>query len=80
MGRYRSASYLGSEIRCTCARCGKPLRYGDASGESQIYSPAKGYELCERCWLEEDVEIEAAGTNQMPDKVAEYERNTAGSD
>lgn len=55
-----------------CSRCGRPLRNVKCTGESQLYSPNKAYELCEPCWLKEDSEIEEAGTNNLPDILATY--------
>lgn len=65
-----------SDIRCNCARCCKSMRYGDASGESQVFSPTRAFELCEPCWLKEDAEIEANGSNKIPELLAMYIANS----
>jgi recombinational DNA repair protein (RecF pathway) len=62
-------------LQCRCARCGKWIKHGETTGESQLFSPTKAYTLCEPCWLEEEVEIEAEGTNAMPAVIASYEDN-----
>lgn len=55
-----------------CARCGKYIRDGETTGESGLYSPKRAFTLCEKCWLEEDAEIEKNGSNDMPSVVASY--------
>lgn len=58
-----------------CARCGKPIKHGEAIGESALYSPERAFTLCEPCFLDEDAEIEAAGTNNNPDMIERYKDN-----
>lgn len=60
-----------------CARCGRYLGDSDPIGESAIYNPGQnnGIDLCEPCWDAEDAEIEAAGTNDLPDTLAKYREN-----
>ena len=58
-----------------CARCGKWIRDGETTGESGLYSPSRAYLLCEPCWLDEEVEQEERGTNNLPDTLAKYDEN-----
>lgn len=55
-----------------CARCGRAIKEGECTGESQLYSPRRAFILCEPCWLKEDAEVEEAGTNNLPDLLATY--------
>ena len=61
-----------------CAGCGAFIRDARATGESGIYFPGnKAILLCEPCFLAEDDAIEAAGTNNLPDRLARYQRTLA---
>ncbi len=59
----------------TCARCRKFVRDHECQGESGLYSPNRGFMLCEKCFDDEDREIDAAGTNDLPDRLEEYRAN-----
>jgi hypothetical protein len=54
-----------------CASCGRLLT-NCADGVSSVYSPDQQFMLCEPCWLEEDAEIEARGTNDLPERIHQY--------
>lgn len=56
-----------------CVRCRWPL--GRSTGESALYSPHREFTLCEPCFFEEDAQIEAAGTNNLPEQVERYRQN-----
>lgn len=58
-----------------CARCRKPVKQTECLGESGIYSPNRAFTLCERCFLDEDLEIDRAGTNVIPERIDEYRAN-----
>lgn len=59
-----------------CARCRKPVdQLRDCLGESSLYSPSRAFTLCEQCFLDEDLEIDAAGTNDIPERIEEYKAN-----
>lgn len=59
-----------------CARCRKRVdEYKDCLGESGIYSPNRAFTLCEPCFLAEDAEIDANGSNVMPARIEEYRLN-----
>lgn len=59
-----------------CARCRKPFTFKDCLGESQIYSPTgRAFTLCEQCWMDEDIEIDKAMTNDIPERLDEYRAN-----
>jgi hypothetical protein len=58
-----------------CARCTALIGDSEARGESQLYSPERAFTLCEPCFLEEDAEIEVAGTNANPDLIERYKDN-----
>ncbi len=60
-----------------CARCRKPVdQFRDCLGESSIYSPTgRAFTLCEQCFLDEELEIDAAGTNDIPERLDEYRAN-----
>ncbi len=59
-----------------CARCRKPVdQLRDCLGESGIYSPNRAFTLCEQCFLDEDLEIDRAGTNDIPERLDEYRAN-----
>ena len=62
-----------------CADCGCFIRDGEADGLSSLYSPDQGFRLCEPCWLDEDAEIEKAGTNDIPERVARYAHAVANN-
>lgn len=59
-----------------CARCRiKVDQIRDCLGESGIYSPNRAFTLCEPCFEEEDREIDAAGTNTLPERIEMYRAN-----
>lgn len=59
-----------------CARCRQRLdEYRDCIGESGLYSPHRGFDLCEPCFDAEDAEIDARGSNEWPERIAEYKQN-----
>jgi len=59
-----------------CARCRKPVDQSECLGESGIYSPTgRAFTLCEQCFLDEDMEIDSAGTNDIPELLDEYRAN-----
>jgi hypothetical protein len=60
-----------------CARCRKRVdQFKDCLGESGIYSPTgRAFTLCEQCFLDEDLEIDRAGTNDIPERLDEYRAN-----
>lgn len=60
-----------------CARCRKRVdQMRDCLGESGIYSPTgRAFTLCEQCFLDEDLEIDRAGTNDIPERLDEYRAN-----
>lgn len=60
-----------------CPRCSNLIRQGETRGESSIYGSHAIPDLCEQCFLDEDEEIEAAGTNDLPETLAWYRRNIA---
>lgn len=60
-----------------CARCRKRVdQLKECLGESGIYSPTgRAFTLCEQCFLDEDLEIDRAGTNDIPERLDEYRAN-----
>lgn len=60
-----------------CARCRMRVdQIRDCLGESGIYSPTgRAFTLCEQCFLDEDAEIDRAGTNDIPERLDEYRAN-----
>ena len=58
-----------------CARCRKPVDQSECLGESGIYSPGRAFTLCEQCFLDEDLEIDRTGTNNIPERLDEYRAN-----
>lgn len=58
-----------------CARCKCNISDNETSGESGLYSPSKQYILCESCFFAEEYEIEDAGTNVIPERIEQYERD-----
>lgn len=59
-----------------CARCRVRVdQVRDCLGESGLYSPNHAFTLCERCFLDEDLEIDRAGTNNIPERLEEYRAN-----
>jgi hypothetical protein len=60
-----------------CSRCRRPVdQFKDCLGESGIYSPTgRAFTLCEQCFLDEDLEIDRAGTNDIPERLDEYRAN-----
>ena len=53
-----------------CARCKKTMMEHESTGESGIYRSC--HILCEPCFFAEDAEIDAAGTNDLPETLAKY--------
>jgi len=60
-----------------CPRCSNLILAGSTTGESGIYGSHDIPDLCEPCLHDEDEEIDAAGTNNLPDTLAWYRRNMA---
>lgn len=58
-----------------CPRC--MTRISGARGESAIYQSHDIPDLCERCFFDEDAEIEERGTNDLPDTLQRYRDNIA---
>lgn len=59
-----------------CARCRiKVDQMLDCLGESGLYSPHRAFTLCEPCFLEEEVEIDQAGGNNLPSRIEMYRAN-----
>lgn len=59
-----------------CARCRKSVdQLKDCLGESGLYSPNRAFTLCEQCFMDEDLEIDRAGTNDIPERLDEYRAN-----
>jgi len=59
-----------------CARCRKPVdQIRDCLGESGLYSPRRAFTLCEQCFLDEELEIDRVGTNNIPERIDEYRAN-----
>ncbi len=58
-----------------CPRCSNKIFIGQPTGESQIYRSHGIPDLCEPCWMDEDDEIELAGTNDLPETLAWYRQN-----
>lgn len=59
-----------------CARCRiKVDPYKDCLGESGLYSPNRAFTLCDPCFLAEDAEIDAAGSNDIPERIEMYRAN-----
>lgn len=59
-----------------CARCRRPVdQFKDCLGESGLYSPNRAFTLCEQCFLDEELEIDRAGTNDIPERLDEYRAN-----
>lgn len=59
-----------------CARCRKRVDQNrDCLGESGLYSPNRAFTLCEQCFLDEELEINGAGTNTIPERIEEYRAN-----
>lgn len=60
-----------------CARCRRKVdQYRDCLGESGIYSPTgRAFTLCEQCFLDEELEIDRVGTNDIPERLDEYRAN-----
>lgn len=56
-----------------CANCGCSLTGAKELGSSSLYFP-NGYdiELCVPCWNEEEALIETSGTNNHPERLANY--------
>lgn len=59
-----------------CARCRIRVdQLRDCLGESGLYSPNRAYTLCDPCFEEEDCEIEAQGSNNLPERIEMYRAN-----
>ena len=59
-----------------CARCRIRVdQLRDCLGESSIYSPNRAFTLCEPCFLEEEQEIDAQGSNDLPQRIEMYRAN-----
>ena len=60
-----------------CSRCRRSVdQFRDCLGESGIYSPTgRAFTLCEQCWEDENLEIDRAGTNDIPERLDEYRAN-----
>lgn len=59
-----------------CARCRNAVdQFKDCLGESGIYSPGRAFTLCEKCFLDEEAEIDRAGSNVIPERIEEYRAN-----
>jgi hypothetical protein len=59
-----------------CARCRKRVdQIKDCLGESGLYSPNRAFTLCEQCFLDEELEVDRAGTNVIPERLEEYRAN-----
>lgn len=58
-----------------CPRCSTHIPSRATTGESQIYGSHDIPDLCEPCWMDEDEEIELAGTNDLPETLAWYRQN-----
>lgn len=58
-----------------CVRCRSQIWRHETHGESSLYSPDRSFTLCEPCFFDEDAEIEREGTNNLPDRLADYIRN-----
>lgn len=58
-----------------CARCGCWINDREATGESAIYNPnGPDIILHEKCFFDEDEEIEREGMNDLPDRLVQYKR------
>jgi hypothetical protein len=55
-----------------CPRCGSWRGNLNAYGESQLAGSFWLSDLCEPCFLDEEEEIEAAGTNYLPNTLNGY--------
>lgn len=59
-----------------CARCRKRVdQIKDCLGESGLYSPNRAFTLCEQCFLDEELEVDRAGTNVIPERLEKYRAN-----
>lgn len=58
-----------------CPRCSWIIFRGETRGESGIYGSSDIPDLCEPCFFDEEDEIEAAGTNDLPETLARYRAN-----
>lgn len=54
-----------------CGNCGLNLKHAVCVGESGLYNPGVHIDLCEPCFLEEDVLI-TEGTNFHPEVLDKY--------
>ena len=55
-----------------CVRCKEIIPDNACTGESGIYMSQDYHVLCEPCFWDEDTEIEAKGTNDLPDTLNIY--------
>lgn len=61
-----------------CANCGCYIGNATATGVAGLYDPnGPDILLCEPCFFAEEDAVEAAGTNNLPDRLARYKRNIA---
>ena len=59
-----------------CARCRRKVdQIKDCLSESMIYSPGRAFTLCEPCFFAEEAEIDAAETNNIPERIEQYKAN-----
>lgn len=59
-----------------CARCSRSMVNIRECGDSSLYFPGSAtILLCEPCFLSEDDEIEAQGTNNQPTTLHRYLEN-----
>ena len=42
---------------------------------SSLFSSEQKYDLCEPCFFDEEAETEEVGTNNIPERLAQYETN-----
>lgn len=59
-----------------CARCRIKVSQEDCLGESGIYSPTgQAFTLCEKCFDEEDAEMNGDRGNNLPERLDMYRAN-----
>lgn len=61
---------FGRKRLSVCPRCKQRVLDHDSYGESGIYRSM--HRLCFPCWEEESQEIDAKGTNDLPETLASY--------
>lgn len=62
-------------LRHYCPSCREGIFSGECTGESGIYRSGGIPDLCERCFIIEDAVIDNAGTNDLPEVLADYIKN-----